>query len=443
MKKNWLYLLATITLFLTPLIWLFFIAKYHNAGLPDFAAYSAISRALFEGKNPFPDHFDVLFCRYHWGETVPIDYPGQMIFFILPGYLWSKSIQIIYLILNVAIIYYLIGLTLVKTCNYQWHDLWISGKKQFFYILFCFIYFYSSCSRNTFKFGQIPLLLTFCLYFMFLGPSSFTLQSFLFAFVAATKYSVLTVLAPLLFFKGHWKLCVISFMLFLLLSISPALCGNNLAEIYTDYSKAVQMTFKPGNINYYPSAFPSFCHLGFFKNQVINWIMKALIIGLTLWLLWRERKTKFISDTLMLLAFCLTMLISYHRRYDLVIIYPLFAIRLFDFSKRNQWIHFGITILFPIFLLLPISVMELIVPSWLGGISPKLTSIVCSRDFLQYPHIIPLFPIFTFILTLWSLYLYLHVKEPYQFTISQTNNDNFTSDNSLSTSNNKTNSSDT
>lgn len=34
-------------------------AKLHNLFLLDFAAYCAVSRALFSGQNPFPDHMEV------------------------------------------------------------------------------------------------------------------------------------------------------------------------------------------------------------------------------------------------------------------------------------------------------------------------------------------------------------------------------------------------
>lgn len=112
LKKNWFYLLGTVVLFSVAFIKLY--REYIKLpGLVDFAAYCAISRAMFEGVNPFPDHFELLFCRYRWGSTVPIVFPGQWPFFAFFGYMWGNAIQIAYYVLNIAIICFLTAWTLV------------------------------------------------------------------------------------------------------------------------------------------------------------------------------------------------------------------------------------------------------------------------------------------------------------------------------------------
>ena len=93
-KTKWLYLSASVVLLLIPCI-SFFYEVYFFPGLIDFASYSAISRALFEGINPFPDHHDVLFCRYQWGQTVPI---GQMLLFSLSGTTKKRLKEMIFFI---------------------------------------------------------------------------------------------------------------------------------------------------------------------------------------------------------------------------------------------------------------------------------------------------------------------------------------------------------
>ena len=50
---NIFYLFASILLFLLPIIRIILV-KYRDIYLIDLAAYSAVSRALFEGNNPFP-----------------------------------------------------------------------------------------------------------------------------------------------------------------------------------------------------------------------------------------------------------------------------------------------------------------------------------------------------------------------------------------------------
>jgi len=419
-KSQWLFLLASVLLFLFS-FWksAFYLLSPSKIDLCDLAAYSSISLALFEGNNPFPDHPEFLFYVFHWGESVPIVYPGQMLFFFLPGYLWGAAVQIVFLVLNLLIIYYLTGLTLVKACGFQWRDFWTPGRKQFFYMLCVFLFLYSRSTRIALMIGQIPIILAFCIFFMFWGPTSRILRIFLFAFIALAKYSLLPVFAPLLFFKGHWKLCIAAFCVFIFFSITPVFCGNNLVEVYSEYFHTIQIIFQPGNINHYAIAPYDMCHLGFFKIPIINHLLKAVTVCVILWLFWRERKTKDISDTLLLLGACLTMLISYHRHYDLVIVYPLLFIRLFAFARNKQWVLFCITALFPVFLCLPLSISFVVIPSWLGGI-PGLGNVIYLYDNIWntgYLHVVPTMALFTIALTLWSLYLYLHVKEPYRFEI--------------------------
>jgi len=412
MKKNRFYFIASLLLFLLPLIRIFII-KARGLWLIDFAAYSAVSRALFEGSNPFPDNCDALFCQF--GGTVPIVYPGHMLLFALPGFIWGDVIQIVYLVLNVAIIYFLTGLTLIKACGYKWRDLFVPGAKQLGYALCCFCFFSSNNVMTMMRTGQIVLILALCLYCMFWGPASRCLRVLLFAFIAVTKYSVLTVFAPLLFFKRHWKLCLTAFAVFLLLSVSPILCGNNLKEVYFGYFKAVGILFQPGQVNHFDMS-PQMCHLGFFKISIINHILKALVIGLVLWLFWRERKTGYFSDTLMMLALSCTMLISYHGLHDVSLLFPLFFIRLFDFARNRRWKLFCVTALFPLYLDIP-GAVTLTVSSWLGKI-PGVDAVVylSNRPWgSNYMHVFPITPFFAVALALWSLYLYLHVKDPYLF----------------------------
>ena len=95
-------------------------AKLHNLFLLDLAAYCAVSRALFSGQNPFPDHMEVL--MFSFGRDVPIVFPGQMLVFALPGFMWSDALQIGYIAVNVVLVWFLTALTLVRACGYTWSD---------------------------------------------------------------------------------------------------------------------------------------------------------------------------------------------------------------------------------------------------------------------------------------------------------------------------------
>ena len=417
-KRNRIWFLLSLPLFLFP-VGLVVRHFFSEPFLTDLCAYSAISRALFEGNNPFPNHFDLLFYQDEsWGAIIPIVYPGQMLFFVIPGYLWGRVIQFVYLALNIGIVFFLFALTLVKACGYQVRDLWTPGRKQFFYALCCFFCLMCCGTKDVLKWGQISIVLALCFYLIFwIGDRGyFWLRTVLFSFIAVAKYSLLPVAAPLLFFKGHWKLCIAAFSVFVFLSISPFFFGNDLAELYSEYLKAVAITVQPGGINHYSSHPVGMCHLDLFKSPVIVYCLKALIIGVVLWLFWREHKKDYVSDTLFLLAFSLTMLVTYHRIYDIILVYPLFAIRLFDFARTKQWSLFGITFLFPLFLCLPRLVTYDLLGSWIGRI-PKLGAVVYLYENRIYGPVFPVMSLFSVALALWSLYLYLHVKDPYRFEL--------------------------
>ena len=417
MKKKRLYFLATLLLLFLPIIRVLFV-KCQDIFLVDLAAYSAVSRALFEGNNPFPNHMENLFCSF--GRSVPIVFPGQMLFFALPGFIWGNTVQILYLVLDVAIVYYLTALTLIRACGYSWEDIWKPGKKQFVYALCSFAFLFSSNTMVVIRTGQIVLVLALCLYGIFWGPACHWFRTLEYAFIAVAKYSVLPVFAPLLFVKGHWRLCLTAFGLFLLLSLSPVLCGNNLIEVYTGYFEAVQKLFQSGEVNHFNMS-PQMCHFGFFKFSALNHILKAIAICPILWLFWCERKSEFLSDTAFLLALTLTMLISYHGLHDITLLFPLLFIRLFDFAQKRQWIFFWITFLFMFYLVIPGSV-TLTISSWIGSIQGIDSLVWLSNNpwGSHFKHVFPLTPFFASALTLWSLYLYLHVKEPYHFVFPET-----------------------
>lgn len=422
MKKRNTHILwfaASLFLILPPIARVVFNIARGGLFMNDFGAYCEVSLLLFRGHNPFPSHPGLLIGINR--TNIHIVYPGQMLLFAPFGFLWSNALQAAWLVLNIFLIFYLTGLTLVKACGYKWRDLWMPGRQQFFFMLCCACFLSSFNALNTVRLGQIPVVLAFCLYWMFWGPASKVLRTILFAAIAAMKYSVLPVFAPLLFFKGYWKLCISAFALFIFLSISPVFCGNSLKEIYTGYFDAFGVLFEPGGVNHYDTNGSTMCHFGFFKLPILNHFMTAIAVFFILWLFWRERKTKTFSDTMLLLALSLTMLISYHQFHDLSLIFPLFFIRLFAFAKERNWIRFGITAFFPLFLIVPGGILYRffsVIGGVFGGIL-GLDSIMYFPSAFGIPHIFPFMAVYTIALASWSLHLYLHVEAPYRFEIPE------------------------
>lgn len=415
-RQKWLYCAASCLVVLVALGRIAFVCR-SGLSLVDLIAYCDVSFSLFCGHNPFPDHTELLTIE-HWNK-VPIVYPGQMLFFAPLGFLWSNAVQVAWIVLNIAVIFFVVALTFVKACGYAWRDLWLPGEKQFLYAVCCFAFLFSSNAMTTMRIGQIPVVLTLCLYGMFWCRPSRILCIFLFAFIAVTKYSLLFVFAPLLFFKGYWKFCIAAFALFVLFSISPVFRGNDLKEVYTGYFEAVKYLFEPGEINHYGVSGMAMCHLGFLKMTVVNHILKAIVLVFVLYLVWRERQSSCLSDTLLLLAFSLTMLVSYHQFYDFSIVFPLFFIRLFAFAKERKWGLFGVTALFPLFLLVP-GTLILKVSSWIGGI-PGMDSVFYLVDNpwkKPFFHVFPHMAFYTIALSAWSMYLYFRVEKPYCFELA-------------------------
>ena len=392
------------------------IIKWNNLFLLDFAAYCSVSRALFSGNNPFPNHMEVLMVSF--GKDVPIVYPGQMLLFALPSFLWGNTVQVAYLALNILLVWVLTAWTLVRSCGYEWKDIVQPGLKQFLFAICASCFMSSFNVMQTMRIGQIPVVLAFCLYSIFWLKKQNYLRSIAFALIAVAKYSCLTVFAPLLFAKGHRRFCIFAFSIFVFLSISPVFCGNNLMEVYRGYSEAVVNIFKPGSVNHYSSIGVNLCHLGFFKNVFLNQFLKVLFICPVIWMLCRERKTRCISDTALLLALSVTMLVSYHVLHDATLIFPLFFIRLFAFAKEKNWLLFVITALFPVYLLVPGRIIE-----WFASVFgriPHIDSIVYLSNPMwnvHYHNLYPISSVYTILLALWSLYLYRHVNNTYCFDI--------------------------
>lgn len=406
---------ASVLLLVLPIIRIICISRGH-VYLMDFGAYCAVSKALFSGCNPFPDHTEVLMLPF--GKDVPIVYPGQMLLFALPGHFWGQAVQIAYLVLNIMIVWFITGLTLVKACGFNWRDFAHLGPRQLLFAFCSFAYMSSWSVMQTMRIGQIPVILALCLYGMLWLPMPGFLRPLLFAAIAVMKYSILTVFAPLLFFKGYVRFCLVAFAVFVALSLSPALCGHSLMELYPDYMEAVVRTFRPEGVNHYCQSGITCCHLGFLRTGVLNQILKGVAFLPALWLFWRERKAPCMSDTALLFAFSLTMLISYHQLHDYTLVFPLFMIRLVAFAREGKWGYFFTTALFPAYLLVPGRLIER-TASIIGGI-PGMDSIFYLSNPLWNPTCRNLFPLTAFYaiaLAIWSWHLYTRVENTYKFEL--------------------------
>ena len=393
--------------------------KMHDWFLVDFAAYCAVSRALFDGNNPFPDRMEFVrfLLRVDSVRTdVPIVYPGQMLLFAGPSYIYGDTLQAIYVFANILLVIALTALTLRKACGYEWRDFAVPGRRQLAFAVCCFCFLSSACAMQTMRLGQIPVILAFLFYGMFWLPLGPAYRTTAFAVIAVAKYSLLPVVAPLMFLKRNKLLCISAFALFVALSISPMFFGNSLVEVYSGYAQAVTNIIQPGAVDHY-SVNSNCCHLAFFKLDLLNSIFKGIAFCAIAWLFIRERKSAGFSDTLMLFAFALTLLIAYHGHHDYTLVFPLFFIRLFAFAKERHWALFCVTALFPAYFIIPSSVVER--ASAMIGSIPSIGSVfwLASSWDHKLHNIFPTNGVLTAAFAAWSAYLYLHVRNPYMFWI--------------------------
>ncbi|MDD3119664.1 MAG: glycosyltransferase 87 family protein, partial [Victivallales bacterium] len=226
-----------------------------------------------------------------------------------------------------------------------------------------------------------------------------------FGAAAVLKYSMLTVLGPLLWVKRHYALCLIGFAVFVLISLYPGLIGFNLIDFYGKYLTTLRTEVTTG-ANSFSGGGYTMLQLEFFRWNGLNMIGKAIAGGVILWVLFRERGNRRVGMNLLLFVGCLTMLVSYHRMHDLTVVTLILTASLSLFLQSRQWWRLTFGLGFCLLLLLPFS-QAMHIGGWLGR-HWALDRMFILSSYGGFSHLAPLPALTMIALTVFAGYLYGH-----------------------------------
>lgn len=376
----------------------------------DFTLFFSCAYAAVRSQDFFDVH-NLIF--YEWEESLMV-LPGLLLFFI-PFLLFN--------IHTARLIYFLLGLGSVLFCYVWMFKLTGLLKKvdlrspnlntlMFWGGFFLFLNSYPQlmCLRN----GQTTIWVMLLLVLFFSTDNRYWRTVF-FGLAAVFKYSMLTFFAPLLLVKKQYFICFAAFAIFTTVCMWPALAGYNLVELYGRYAKVILNTLDNG-CNSFPLAGHDLLQVGYFRFPAVNLAGKLFFTLAMLLFFWKERKTEGIGLNLLMLVFCLTALVSYHRLYDNVILVLLLIVKTNFLVFRKDWKNSVICSAFLAYYLIPVSwIFE--IADIIGSNVLWLHNVFYLSPYAQYSQVLPVIAFSQTVLGLYLLYLYLKTEEDYIFRL--------------------------
>ncbi|MFC1478049.1 glycosyltransferase family 87 protein [Candidatus Margulisiibacteriota bacterium] len=408
-KKNLYILIITLLAISTVQTIAEVVDVIHNQGLnPDYFAYYDQTQLIVEGQNPYdPSNLRLLDL-----EKAPIVFPGYVAVF-LPHLLFNVHItKYLFLIFNLLAGPLVLILLLRRTNLFEKINLADPNAGTVLLIASFYLYLNSSPYIFTLLNGQSTFLIAVC-FMLMLFAKSFPVQSAAFAVSAVLKYSLLPFYGLILLFKRKYVFCLVSFTLFALCALSPALFGHDLKELYTAYYANVISWCTGDGYNTFPVYGYAQLQAEFFKSGILNILIKLLVLTTAIWAVYRERQSRRLGLKLLLLIGCATMVISYHRIYDLVLVIPLMLVFWLSFYKQKQFAHFSITGIFLLWLLLPRHLV-LKLGNAIGSLFQNNSVIHLPQyvgELNNLTHIFPIYAVMMLLLTFYSAYLYFKADD--------------------------------
>jgi len=268
------------------------------------------------------------------------------------------------------------------------------------------IFIISSPFKQTIDNGQTSNLIFFFTFFSIYLTNHLKKSIFL-ALAATLKFSLFPIFGIYLLLKKEYKWIIVTLLIFLLITLSPILLGHSIINLYTNYIEAVINSASATNgVNNFLNHGSNMTQFEFFKNNTFNIIGKTVIILLLIPVLLKERRKKTIRLTALLPIFTVTMTILYSRLYNFTIfVMPLLLLFSIEFILKKLWGKAIITSIFTIFFLTPLSIIFKL--SAAIGIYFKSSSIILSK-FSGIDHIFPTIAVVTYLLAIYSIYIYRH-----------------------------------
>ena len=240
------------------------------------------------------------------------------------------------------------------------------------------------------------------------------LNIFFLGMAAAVKYSIMTLLVPVLIFQKRLKMSILGFIFFMTMMLSVGLWLNGPILSFIDYLKLVSFDVKHGANSYENNAYEYIC-LGFFKIQIINTILKILIVLSYCWILCKKIINNKVNNSIFhftAIECCLfssmTLCISYHRLHDGILFLPFLAVIVLDsfyrMSIKNIYSVITMIVSFSLFIFwcIPYNVSKIIAAK-IGALYPS------GANFLYYAKgdigMFPLLPVTMFFMVCFLLLL--------------------------------------
>jgi len=374
----------------------------------DFLAYLDVSANLLLGIDPY-DVENVVF--YKWGEP-PIPFPGYMLFYAAPGLLmrFFPGTRPLILALHLLLQFLLLSTICLWTGRrLGWLrsslDVLTPGPRQLGLSCLFFVICNSSPVLTALRLGQSTIFIAAAILFtVWYQGGSCIVRPALFGIAAVFKYTMVPFLGFLFLAKRKLKLCVYGAGVFFLFALSPLLSGNNLLELYQKYVDVLKLSMRKGSLNSYEVSGYDMIHIGFFKLNTINIVLIVVVLLLLILVLIRAWKSHSLKDETVLFVLCLTMLPTYHRLHDLVVILPLICLISYQalFAKR-VWVA-APGLIFLGFMLLPLSLLNRVA----AKIGPFCNDFIYSSSSMGVDDIFPLQAIFMILVTCWAFYVCHH-----------------------------------
>ncbi|MFA7231472.1 MAG: glycosyltransferase 87 family protein [Victivallaceae bacterium] len=386
------------------------VTTYRHNALVDFICYLDCTMALLKGLDCYKVSNLVL---HKWDDPL-IVYPGMTLYFIPWTFMNVQISALTYYILTVSVtaasfvfIFKITGL--LQKINFRNPD-----QYTLFFFISGVLFINSSPVMMCLRHGQSPtwIILGILLFFYFENSYAKILT---FGLIALMKYSMITILAPLLFVKKYYAICIYAFIVFVALSLYLVFCGFDPIQYYLHYIQVLSENVDSGYNSFAVSGY-NMLQIEFFRANYLNIICKLFFAALSVYILFIERKREGIGLNLLLLTFCISMLLCYHRFYDAGIIVLLLLVKMNFLFKKKDWSNLAICSAFCLFYLIPLDAV-LHVSNYLGSYA-ILNKIFYTCTFKkQYLHLLPVLSWSVIALTGYTFYLYKKTDDDFIFDL--------------------------
>ena len=381
-----------------------------NANFMDYNIYIKTAKLIRLGISPYEKDVYEFYMK-----LPPLQPPSMSLIAMLPS-LCPTSVIIRYLYFIASIIAFTaLAIIIFNYFGYRINEYIKPKWKNLPILIILMLICVSNPFSHTLFVGQNNCFAAFLLCFALLFPKYDRTFNFVFlGMAAAVKYSIMTFLAPVLIFQKRLKICFLGFILFMAMVLSVGFWLKGPIPSFVDYLKLVSIDVLHGANSYENHSYDYIC-LGFFKIQIINTILKILIVISYFWILYKKfinNKDKNSKLHFTALECCLfssmTLCISYHRLHDGILFLPFLAVIVLDsyyrMSKKNLYSILTMIVSFSFFMFwcVPYNVTKSIAQK-IGALYPS------GANFLYYAKddigIFPLLPIAMFFMICFLLLL--------------------------------------